>query len=269
MKKIEYSDDWPDNWKISFFYDNQEIYGNIKNLGYCYGYWNRQKYILDAAQSVLEKNDKILDIGAAQGNFSLLLAEKGYNVTWNDYREDLIDYVKMKHEKGKINYIPGNIFEVKNNTKFDAILLTEVLEHVAHPDQLLMKISELLKDDGCLILTTPNGEFYSNKLPKFSDCSDPSIFENEQFKPNSDGHIFLLHFDEIQDLAKKAGFEVMKYKYFNNPFTIGQYRTWHMLPFVPRALVDYLEKYTSNAKKLKFQKKINSQLLLVLKKSQL
>lgn len=103
MKKIKYSDNWPENWKISFFYDNQDIYGNVKNLGYCYDYWNRQKYILETAKEIQKKELSILDVGAAQGNFSLLLAEQGYKVTWNDIRTDLIDYVKMKYEKGKIN----------------------------------------------------------------------------------------------------------------------------------------------------------------------
>jgi 2-polyprenyl-6-hydroxyphenyl methylase/3-demethylubiquinone-9 3-methyltransferase len=265
MKKIKYSEDWPENWKISFFYDDQEIYGNIKNLGYCYGYWNRQKYIIEAVQSVLPEKSSIIDIGAAQGNFSLLLAEKGYNVTWNDYREDLVDYVKMKYEKGIIDYIPGNVFEFKDKKKFDAVLLTEVIEHVAHPDKLLLKITNLLKDGGYLILTTPNGEFFSNRLPKFSECKDPSVFESEQFKPNSDGHIFLLHLDELQKLAEQAGFEVIDYQYFNNSLTIGQCRTWHLLPFIPRFLVDYVEKFTSKIKILKFKKKVNSQLIIVLK----
>ena len=135
-------------------------------------------------------------------------------------------------------------------------------------DKLLKNISNLVREKGYIILTTPNGEFFSNKLPKFSDCDDPTVFENEQFKPNSDGHIFLLHFDEIKELAAKSGFTVTEHTYFNNPMTIGQFRTWHALPFVPRFFVDWVEQKTSSLQYMKMGKKINSQILVVLQKTE-
>ncbi len=41
------------------------------------------------------------------------------------------------------------------NASYDAVLCTEVLEHVPDPSRLLQEIARLLKPDGVLILTTP------------------------------------------------------------------------------------------------------------------
>ena len=86
------------------------------------------------------------------------LAELGYEVTWNDFRSELADYVKAKHERGVVHYSPGNALELKFAEPFDAVLLGEVIEHVAHPDRFLAKISEFVRPNGWIVLTPhPNG----------------------------------------------------------------------------------------------------------------
>jgi 2-polyprenyl-6-hydroxyphenyl methylase/3-demethylubiquinone-9 3-methyltransferase len=206
---------------------------------------------------VAKPGAKILDIAAAQGNFSLHLAELGYEVTWNDLREDLIDYVKLKHEKGIIHYLPGNILSLNTNQKFDVVLLAEVIEHVAHPDQLLKKVAEFVKPGGHIVMTTPNGEYFYNRLPRFSDCSNPEIFESVQFKPNSDGHIFLLHKDEIYQIAQAANLTVKKINFFTNPLTNDHIKTWLLLKFLPRSFVDWLESLTQQLP-LRIRKRISN-----------
>ena len=81
----------------------------------------------------------MFDPAAGQGNFSLALAERGYRVTWNDLRVDLAGYVRLKHEHGEIEFAPGNAFALEFPEPFDAVLMTEVIEHVAHPDDFLAK----------------------------------------------------------------------------------------------------------------------------------
>ena len=53
------------------------------------------------------------------------------------------------------------------------------------------------KPGGVVVLSTPNGGYFLNNLPHFSDCPDPAIFESKQFSPDSDGHIFLLYEDMV------------------------------------------------------------------------
>ncbi len=244
MRRIFVEDNWPESWKSSYKYDLEEIYGESSNRGYGYAYQTRRNETLNLLQSALPAGARVLDIAAGQGNFSLLLAEMGYVVTWNDLRAELEEYVRMKHQAGSITYAAGNAFELTFPYLFDAVLITEVIEHVAHPDEFLAKVASLVRPDGYIIMTTPNGGYFRNKLPKFSDCPDPSIFESAQFRPDDDGHIFLLHTEEIQTFSQKVGLTVDALRLFTNPLTAGHMKLGFALRILPRRFIDYFEKLT-------------------------
>jgi 2-polyprenyl-6-hydroxyphenyl methylase/3-demethylubiquinone-9 3-methyltransferase len=258
MKRVYPDDSWPSSWKSSYVYDLQEIYGQPTNLGYLYAYKNRMKYALDMVYEVLDPGARILDIAAAQGNFSLSMAEKGYDVTWNDLRTELVGYVEAKHDTGTISFAPGNAFDLSFSDLFDAVLITEVIEHVAHPDDFLKKTASLVKPGGYIIMTTPNGAYFRNKLPRFSDCPDPTIFESIQFKPNADGHIFLLHKDEVEDLASRSGLTITRLAIFNNPLTSGHIKLGVFLKIIPNTVVTVVEKFTQEIIPQELNEKLSS-----------
>ena len=243
-----------------------EVYGEAgKNFGYSYAYENRRDNTLALVESVLKKGDSILDVAAAQGNFSIKLAEMGYKVVWNDIREELIDYVKMKHEFGDIEYNAGNVFEIDFGHRFDLVLATEIIEHVAHPDEFLKNLSNLVKSDGFIVISTPLGSYFKNTLPKFSEFADPSVFESKQFGPNSEDHIFLLHLDEINLLASEAGLKVMDVKYYTNPLTNGHVKLNRLLGSIPKNLVFSIERLTQKFPN-KIGKRMHSGFSILLKK---
>jgi len=241
MKRVVFDECWPDSWKYSYFYDLEEVYGEITNHGYAYAYDNRRKQTIRLLTEVIPTGSKILDIAAGQGNFSLALAEMGYDVTWNDLREELAGYVQLKQESGILHFAAGNAFELSFPSAFDAVLITEIIEHVAHPDDFLAKVAQLVRPGGYIVMTTPNGAYFRNTLPKFSECQDPSIYEAVQFKPNSDGHIFLLHPEEIQTLASRVCLEVEEIALFTNPLSNGHMKMEKLLRVLPRNLVESIE----------------------------
>ncbi len=245
MKRPIFHENWPPSWKSSYFYDIEEVYGPFRHLGYAYAYKQRRRETIRLLREVLKPGAHVLDVAAAQGNFSLTLAEMGYEVTWNDRRAELADYVRLKHERGALHYFPGDAFEIEPPRLFDAALITEIIEHTAHPDQFLGRIATLVRQGGYIIMTTPNGAYFRNHLPKFSDCSDPAIYEKQQFKPDSDGHIFLLHPEEIGPLAASAGLELERFSLMTNPLTSGHMKTKLLLRAAPKAVISQIENLTS------------------------
>lgn len=239
---------WPESWRLSYCYDRVEIWGALDNPPYTDVYHQRRDRVIAALKSVCPRPACVLDIAAAQGNFTIAAAALGHRLTWNDLRGELADYVRMKAPAdARIDYVPGNILDVAPvyARRFDVVMALEVIEHVAHPDAFLRSVAALVKPGGHIIISTPNGGYALNTLPRFFDCPDPSVFEAEQFKPNSDGHIFLLHEDEIRTLAAQAGLEVLRHELFGNSLSSGHLKTRHLHGVLPRAVIRGIEAMTA------------------------
>jgi 2-polyprenyl-6-hydroxyphenyl methylase/3-demethylubiquinone-9 3-methyltransferase len=204
---------WPASWKLSNQYDQRESGSDLSRPGYRYAYQLRIGRIQAVVQQAATPPATIIDVGAGQGTLSLRLAEAGDIVTWNDFRAELADYVRLKYECGNITYEPGDIFSNDRGLKFDAVVAAEIIEHVAHPDEFLRRLARLVEAGKPIIVSTPNGSNLFNKLPSFFEIPDPTVLESMQFQPDSDGHLFLLLASELQILANRAGLKVRSMDY--------------------------------------------------------
>ncbi len=95
-------------------------------------------------------------------------------------------------------------------------------------------------------MTTPLGNYFLNRLPKFTEFSNPEIFESKQFGPNSDDHIFLLHADEAQLLAERTDLQLVSQEVYTNFLTNGHIKTGLLLPYMPASLIKMFESFTLN-----------------------
>jgi 2-polyprenyl-3-methyl-5-hydroxy-6-metoxy-1,4-benzoquinol methylase len=257
---------WSDAARRSYEVDRVEIWNERPRSGHAYAYSRRLEATLAAVHDVTPPGGRVLDVAAAQGNVTLLLAEQGFDVTWNDLRSDLIDYVRAKHQNGRVTYAPGNVFDLDPASPFDTVVLAEVIEHVAHPDQLLVQAARLARPGGHVVLTTPNGAYFRNRLPKFTECPDPAMFESVQFRPDADGHIFLLTVHELRDLAAAAGLSVEAIQLFTNSLTNGHVKLEHLLRVLPPRLVTRLESWTSTTEPSPWNERWNVHMLATLRK---
>jgi 2-polyprenyl-6-hydroxyphenyl methylase/3-demethylubiquinone-9 3-methyltransferase len=201
----------------------------------CATYQRRLKRTIELVRKYVRCPARVLDLGAAEGNFSLLLAQNGYQVTWNDYIASREGYVRLKITDENIDFLPGNVFELQPDNKFDCILATEIIEHVAHPDQFLSKAAGFCSKGGILILSTPNGNYLRNKLPRFSDFNSAQLTELEQqeFKPDGDGHIFALYRDEIQKICEANSLKIEYMGYDSPPFKLASIPFYNTISYAP------------------------------------
>jgi 2-polyprenyl-3-methyl-5-hydroxy-6-metoxy-1,4-benzoquinol methylase len=118
----------------------------------------RLDFISEAISSKAQSQAKILDVGCGNGVISRHLGKLGFNVLGIDVSEQTIDRART------LNTMPNVQFEVisaeqlvAQGDTFDAIICSEVLEHLQDPASLLKVLYKSLKPDGLLIVTVPNG----------------------------------------------------------------------------------------------------------------
>jgi len=269
MLHLTYDDSWNEFLKESYSWDEMELWHSRRDIGYSNQYDNRRQSALRAIEALTPAGGAVLDVAGASGNFTLPLAEKGYRVTWNDLRSECAELVQRKYEYGEVEFAPGNIFELATGwaERFDAVLAAEVIEHMAHPDEFLNCLASMTKPGGCIVVTTPNGMYFRYHYPRFSECADPSVYESKQFKPDGDGHIFLLDDADCRTLASGAGLAVERIDLINNPLTRGHVKLGHLLPYLPGSLVAAIESGTRKLPRFLHQK-IHCQMIAVLRKPQ-
>jgi ubiquinone biosynthesis O-methyltransferase len=101
---------------------------------------------------------RVLDVGCGNGSqLALPLARDGFLVTGID-----TDEKSVAHANQLANDAPSARFENISieqliESDFDAIILSEVLEHVTSPRTLLEASVNHLSQSGIVIVTTPNG----------------------------------------------------------------------------------------------------------------
>lgn len=105
----------------------------------------------------------VWDIGCSQGIVSLLLAEKGKQVTGIDIDPENLAFAKnlLAQEypalQQNLSFVEADFFDYQTEEKADCIIIAEVLEHLQDPGRFLQVASRFLGADGTLVLTVPFG----------------------------------------------------------------------------------------------------------------
>lgn len=134
---------------------------------------------------------------------------------------------------------------------FDLVILGELLEHVAYPENLLERTAGLLKPGGLLLATTPNGERVHTGLPTLSQVADRKELESRQFQPDADGHLFLLSRRELVQAAEHAHLRVLEHQVFGTPWITGRLMARHVVGRLPVGIRWKLDRMTVRVPVLK------------------
>ena len=194
------------NYRNSTFKEvNDSVYANKEYMGrYMIGLsvsdyiWiNHLKMIRYFEENIkLFSGDKYLEIGPGFGQY---LSRAIANCNFNEYSacdvsETSVNgsnkYLEYKELGDKCKVTQKDFFDYASTDKFDCIVMGEVLEHVEKPLDMLLKLYELLSENGKAFITTAINA------------------------PTPD-HIYLFrNVEEVLSIVKEAGFNVIDYAYY-------------------------------------------------------
>ncbi len=109
------------------------------------------------------EGETVLDVGCSQGIASILLAREGFTVTGLDPHPQAIKYAIMATKREaqivqeRLSWINSDLYSLDIGSKFDSIILGEVIEHQSLPRKFLSRTLQHLNEDGVIVITTPFG----------------------------------------------------------------------------------------------------------------
>ena len=111
----------------------------------------------------------ILDVGCGGGLLSEPMARLGANMTSIDAGEKNIEIAKIHAAKSDVEIDYRNVYPedlAKEGKNFDVVLNMEVIEHVADTEAFMAASASVVKDGGCMVLSTMNRNIKSLLMGK-------------------------------------------------------------------------------------------------------
>lgn len=128
----------------------------------------------------LVKDKTVLDAACGEGYGSNILANSAKNVTGIDIDETSINHAKERYKRENLTFLRESCTELpfKNNS-FDVIVSFETLEHLTEQEEMLKEFNRVLKDDGLLIISTPDKKYYSDETGFTNEFHVRELYKNE------------------------------------------------------------------------------------------
>jgi 2-polyprenyl-3-methyl-5-hydroxy-6-metoxy-1,4-benzoquinol methylase len=163
----------------------------------------RHKEIIKLVNANCRKEDYILDIGCFDGKILKALAKEGYQhlygldfsaVSQNSFKGTTIQFARCDIEEEAIPF----------KEKFDAVVLTDVLEHFFSPEEILSNLKNKLKPGATIIFSVPNaGWIFNGILLSFFPSK---LFLSTAFGPW--GHTYQFTFYQAGIIARQLGYKM-------------------------------------------------------------
>jgi 2-polyprenyl-3-methyl-5-hydroxy-6-metoxy-1,4-benzoquinol methylase len=159
-----------------------------------------RNYTLNKKVALLNKHvsrGTILDYGCGTGMFLKACSVDG----WKCFgMEPDSDAIKVAKEKGLTVFQNKSSFNTIG-TKFDAITLWHVLEHVTDLDETLTFFNENLNSSGVLVIAVPNNKSY-----------DAQYYKEFWAAYDVPRHLYHFHKDTLEKLLSNYGFKLVEIK---------------------------------------------------------
>ena len=114
--------------------------------------------------ALLSKNLCVLDIGCGSGYGSQILGN-AHSYLGVDISDEAIEECRQKFDAPNVSFRVADATDFDfGDQEFDLITCFEVLEHVEHPEDIILQAKRLLSANGIFVSSTPDKETYNSVL---------------------------------------------------------------------------------------------------------
>lgn len=157
--------------------------------------WRRRALLADGRYLAHRRPGRLLDVGCGTGNFLAGMAERGWDATGVEFDDGGVDTART-HKNIKV--YPGSVEEQSFPADgFDAITLSNVIEHVPDPAVTFAELKRILAPGGRLVMITPNINSLGHDV--FGRCW-------HGLEPPR--HLFLFNRETLRGFAERVGLKV-------------------------------------------------------------
>jgi len=184
-------------YTTDYYLDEKNIKGVLSNIIRIISVFSVKRKIKIIDKSLGDRDEKIsiLDVGCGSGDFLLKLDSKKFEKFGCEISKEGYEICVKKGLDVFNRDLEGlNLGE----KKFDVITLWHVLEHIGNPVPIFNKINCILKDDGVLVIQTPNTEGLGFK-----------IGGKYWFHLDSPRHLALYNEKCFKKLCEESGFKLI------------------------------------------------------------
>ncbi|MFG0287190.1 MAG: class I SAM-dependent methyltransferase [Rhodopirellula sp. JB044] len=167
---------------------------------------NSVEYCLSAIKRVLAEHgcQSVLDVGCGNGAMSGRLNALGFNITAIEPDQQGFEIAKNNHPDVDFHHL-GVYDDTPQLGTYDAIVSSEVIEHLYDPAALLRLASRHLNKSGILVLTCPYYGYTKNLLLSLTNRWD------DHHQPSRvGGHIKLWSHETMRAFLLSEGFDALK-----------------------------------------------------------
>jgi 2-polyprenyl-3-methyl-5-hydroxy-6-metoxy-1,4-benzoquinol methylase len=185
--------------------------------------YHQARYELILKYAELGSEKKVLDVGCGDGALTYLLAKTGAMVSGVDNDALGIDFAKAqiaKRDPKKELHYEVVLSQAETipfpDASFDVVTLCEVIEHLEDPSIVLKEIRRVLKNGGCLVLTTPH---------RLTEVSSDHNHVHE-FYPEELRSLLRMYFSDVSIYLTHHVFWYGLYSYAFRAFRNRQFGKW-------------------------------------------
>jgi len=144
---------------------------------------------------------RIFDVGCGNGSMTARLSAAGYSVIGIDSSDGGITLAQQAHPHLEFRLCSAySLPEI--GERADAVVASEVIEHLMQPRVFLENLHSILKPGGTLVLTTPYHGYLKNLVLSLTNSWDRHFSVEWE-----GGHVKFFSEKSLSQMAQKAGFE--------------------------------------------------------------